>query len=403
MNLATITPVTFAHWRRPALPVGLIGLLVALYGLWASPTQFWQAYLLAYLFWLALALGSLGFVLLHHLMGGRWSALILRLMETGAMTLPLLALASLPFLVGVYTLYPWADPAYVAASELVQRKTDWLNVPFFLGRGAFYLLIWSGLAYSLRRFSLAQDRTGAPPMTRQLRRLSALGMILYLLTATFAGYDWMMSLEPEWFSSIYGLLFIAGQALAALALAILGLRHLAKSLAAESQWLSAWNDLGNILLGFVMIWAYFAYSQFLVIWSADLPEEAIWYYHRIQGGWQTVAWVLIGLQFVFPFLLLLSRAIKRSLWWLTLLAGVILLGRLVDLYWLIMPAFYPTGFQLHWLTPVLWLALGGWWLLAFSWLWPSHAPLPRHDPRLAAEEMHPADGVPAEQTTQLPV
>ena len=167
--------------------------------------------------------------MLHHLVGGRWGFAIRRLMETGAMMLPLMAVLFIPLLLGLTTLYSWTDSEYVAQSELVQHKSAYLNIPFFLIRAVFYFVIWLGLAYLLNRWSLEQDRTGAPNLTTRMRRLSGIGMVLYVITTTFASYDWMMSLEPEWFSSIYGILFIVGQALAALALAVIGLRLFSKS------------------------------------------------------------------------------------------------------------------------------------------------------------------------------
>lgn len=383
LSLAHFPPVlAVKRWQPLVLLVALVGLALALGGFYLNPVQFWQSYLLAYAFWLEVALGCLGLVMLHHLVGGRWSALIRRLMETGAMTLPLLALLFLPLILGMTTLYPWTDGEHVAHSELLQNKASYLNQPFFLARAALYWLVWLTLAYLLNRWSLAQDQTGDPHLAPRLRRLSALGMILFMLTVTFAAYDWLMSLEPEWFSSIYGLMFIIGAALAGLALAIIGLRLLAGEAAGHKVWVKSFNDLGNFLLGFVMIWAYFAYSQFLVIWSANIPEEAIWYAHRTQGGWQTVGVVLIALHFVLPFFLLLSRGIKRKAQWLTSLALLIFVVRLLDLFWLIVPAFYPEGVHFHWLDLVLPLAVGGGWLALFLWQWSRRVPLPQHDPHL---------------------
>ncbi|MCB0080776.1 MAG: hypothetical protein KDE47_07605, partial [Caldilineaceae bacterium] len=193
---------------------------------------------------------------------------------------------------------------------------------------------------------------------------------------------WMMSLEPEWFSSIYGLLFIAGQALAALALAIISLRYLGRANATTEAWTNQFNDLGNFLLGFVMIWAYFAFSQFLIIWSANIPEEALWYYHRSQGGWLQVGIFLIALHFVLPFFLLLSRPLKRKAHLLTVLAVLILVARVIDLYWLIVPAFHPEGLHLHWLDFVLLIAMGSGWYLIFARQWARTAPVAHHDPHL---------------------
>jgi hypothetical protein len=370
------------RWQPSVLIVGLVGLALTVLGAFLNVGQFWRSYLLAYIFWLEIALGCLGMLMLHHLVGGRWSALIRRLMETGAMTLPLMALLFIPLLYGLTTLYPWTNPVQVLNSKLLQSKTAYLNLPFFLGRAVLYFVIWLSLAYFLNRWSLEQDRTGEPHLATRMRRLSALGMILYMLTATFAAYDWLMSLEPEWFSSIYGLLFIIGQALAALALAIIGLRFLAGDNSANINWVKPFNDLGNFMLGFVMIWAYFAFSQFLIIWSANISEEAVWYYHRTRGGWQSVGIFLIAFHFALPFFLLLSRRIKRKAQLLTALAVLILCARLVDLFWLIMPAFYPDGLHFHWLDLVILITMGGGWTAVFIWQWTGKSPLPQHDPRL---------------------
>jgi hypothetical protein len=374
--------------QRPALVVALVGLVLALVGALLDLEQFWRSYLLAYLFWWHLALGCLGLVMLHHLVGGRWSAMVRRLLETGAMTLPLLALLFVPLLFGLTTLYPWTNPDVVAHSELLQNKQPYLNPPFFLARTLFYFAVWITLAYLLNRWSLEQDRTADPRLATRMRRLSAGGMILYMVTATFASYDWLMSLEPEWFSSAYGLIIIAGQGVAALALAVIGLRLLAanaQTRAEHAGWTQSFNDLGNFLLGFVMIWAYLSFSQFLIIWSANIPEEAVWYYHRSQGGWLEVGMLLVASHFVLPFFLLLSRRVKRRAQWLTVLAGLILLTRWVDLYWLIMPAFYPQGVHLHWLDIVLPVGIGGGWFAFYLFQWQGKAPLPQHDPRMGED------------------
>jgi hypothetical protein len=364
----------------------VVGLALALVGAFLDPTQFWQSYLLAYSFWLQIGLGCLGLLMVHHLVGGRWSGLIRHLLETGAMTLPLMALLFLPLLLGMYSLYPWLDAEHVSHSELLQRKTAWLNAPFFIGRSVVYFLVWLILTLLFYRWSAAQAESGDPQWARRMKRLSAVGVILYMLTATFAAYDWLMSLEPEWFSSIYGLLLIIGHGLAALSFAIIGLGVVAQAQNTTHTWVKSFNDLGNFLLGFVMIWAYFTYSQFLIIWSADIPEEGIWYYHRTQGGWQTVALVLIALHFVLPFILLLSRPLKRNVRWLMAVALLVFLARSIDLYWLIVPAFYPAGVHFHWLDLALWLAIGGGWLALFSRLWRNKAPLPSHDPHVGEHD-----------------
>ncbi|MBI3959157.1 MAG: hypothetical protein HY328_10130, partial [Chloroflexi bacterium] len=312
---------------------------------------------------------------------GRWSGAVQPIALSAALTLPALGLLFLPLLVALPSLYPWADSGQMAASELMQAKSGWLNVPFFVGRAVAYFAAWSLLALGLRRLS-AQEAHGG----KSGRGLAALGMILYVLTATFAAFDWMMSLEPAWFSSIYGLLFLAGQAVAGISLAVMGLAAapppgLPHSGGGETTvpsplwggpgWgalLQTFNDLGNLFLASVMIWAYFAFSQYLIIWSANIPEEAIWYVHRSGGGWQWVALGVIGLHFVLPFALLLSRRVKRSP---RVLAGLLLCARAFDLYWLIVPAFYPEGVHFHWLYPLLLLGMGGGWAALFARQWSS--------------------------------
>lgn len=383
--VAPTAPTASPRQQRTLLVVAGAGLVLALIGAFLDQAQFWRSYLLANLFWLEIGLGCLGMVLLHHLVGGRWSARIRRVMETGAMTLPLMAILFVPLLFGLTYLYPWTDRAHVAESDLLQLKSAYLNLPFFVGRAALYFGVWLALAYLLNRWSLAQDRTGDPALAQRMRRLSAPGLILYVLTATFAAYDWMMSLEPEWASSIYGLLVIAGQGLAALALAIIGLRWLAQRYFPTEDWTQSFNDLGNLMLGFVMIWAYFSFSQFLIIWSANIPEEAIWYYHRMRNGWEIVAIFLIGVHFALPFFLLLFRRVKRKASWLMGLAIAIFVVRLVDLYWLIVPAFFPERIHLHWLDLALLIAIGAGWTLIFLRQWRGKAILPLHDPHLGDE------------------
>lgn len=368
-QLDALNAQTLNTFRRGGLIAGGVGLVLAIVGAFVSPEQFWQSYLLAYIFWLQFPLGCLAVVMLHHLVGGRWGHVIGRFLEAGAMTLVVMAVLFVPLLFGLNKLYLWTDAELVAQSALLQHKSVYLNLPFFLIRTLVYFAVWIGLAYGLNRWSLQQDQTADPALTVRLRRLSAGGMILYFLTATFAAYDWLMSLEPAWYSSIYGVLFMVGQVLATFAFAVIGLNWLSKRppLAGGGVDRSDFNDLGNFMLGFVMIWAYISFSQFLIIWSANISEEAVWYVHRSQGGWQWVGLALILFQFTLPFLVLLSRRAKRQAGLLSLVAALIIGMRLVDLYWLIVPAFHPDGLHLHWLDVALPIGMGGIWLAAFAW------------------------------------
>ncbi len=378
--------------QRRALLVGAVGLALCFGGLAVSPVQFLQSYLQAYLFWIGIALGCLALLMLHHLVGGAWGFRVRRLLEAGTRTFPLLAVLLVPLLLGLGSLYPWARPEEVAAEELLQHKSLYLNVPFFVLRAVVYFAVWMLLAAFLNRWSLEQDRTGDRSLARRLQGLSGPGLVLYGLTVTFSAIDWVMSLEPRWYSTIYGMLFMAGQGLEALAFVIvvahlLGRRNPLSDVASPAHF----HDLGNLLLTFLMLWAYMAFSQFLIIWAENLTEEIPWYLHRTAGGWQGIAVALIILQFALPFVLLLSRATKRNSGALAAAATVILLMRYVDLFWLVAPAFHPAGLRVHWMDAAAPLGIGGLWISAFLWRLKQMPLLPLHDPRME-EAFEPVGG-----------
>ncbi len=362
------TAVDFDRFQRRAGAAGILALAACAAGAAGSPDQFFRSYLFAYLFWIGIALGCFAIVMLHHLVGGSWGVVIRRLLESGAGTLPLMAVLILPLLAGLPRLYVWARPEAVAGDELLRHKAPYLNVPFFLGRLAFYFAVWIMLAHLLNKWSEEQDRTLSSQVKARLQLLSGPGLVLYGLTVTFASVDWVMSLEPHWFSTIYGILFMTGEALATLAFVILALLVLVRrKLMADVLRPAHLHDLGNLMLAFVMLWAYVCFSQFLIIWSGNLPEEIPWYLRRLDGGWAWVAVVLLVFHFALPFVLLLSRQNKQRLEILAGIAGGVLLVRLVDLFWMVMPAFHPGGFRVHWMDLLMPVGIGGLWLAAFVW------------------------------------
>lgn len=389
MNLTESAHPQINRIQQRSLIIGLVGLVICIIGAFISQEQFFQSYLLGYLFWVHIALGCFAGIMMHHLVGGRWGFVIRRFLESGAMTLPLMALLFIPIIFGMREIYLWAQPEQIAESELLQHKTGWLNIPFFLGRTALYFVIWIGGAYLLNRWSKQQDETAEAGLNNRLKALSAPGLVLYVLTATFAAFDWMMSLEPEWFSSIYGVLFISGQALITFAFAIV-LVTILSNREPLSNWISPgiYNDLGNFLLGFVSFWAYISFSQYLIIWSANLPEEITWYLTRTQGGWQWLALGLIFFHFSLPFAILLSRRAKRKARLLTIVAVFIIFMRLVDLFWLTMPAFRTQGVSIHWLDLVTLITIGGLWIAFFSWHLQRKSLLALHDPRFQEVPAH---------------
>ena len=374
--------------QRNALLVGAVGLVIGVGGAFLNPQAFFQSYLLGFMFWLSIALGHLAILLIHHLVGGKWAFVIRRFMETGATTLPLMAILFVPVLIGIPYLYVWADPAEVAASHLLQQKAPWwLNVPFFVGRSVIYFAIWIVLGYLLSKWSLQQDKTGDPEINNRLKSLSALGIILAVLASTFAAYDWMMSLTPLWYSSMYGVIYMAGEAIMAIATGILLANYFARrdETYAKQANMYLFNDLGNFLLAFTSFWAYVSFSQFLILWSANLPETITWYVARLNNGWQIPALLLAVLGFAIPFLILLSRKNKRNRKILIGLASLAIVMRFVDLFWIVLPAFYPDGFYFHWLNLVVPIGLGGLWFAFYLRQLQGKPLLPLHDPRFETE------------------
>lgn len=377
--------------RIQALALGIGGLCLAACALGGAsdPAQFFRSYLVAYLFWVGIALGCFSVVMLHHLVGGRWGVVIRRLLESGTRTLPLMALLLVPLLFGLPHLYAWARPEAVAHDELLSHKSAYLNVPFFLARTAFYFAVWLILSYFLNRWSAEQDRIPTASVKSRLQYLSGPGLVLYGLTVTFAAVDWVMSLEPHWFSTIYGMVFIVGQVLATLAFVIVALTLLSDSEPMKSVLKPLhFHDLGNLMLAFVMLWAYVAFSQFLIIWSGNLPEETPWYVRRLNGGWGWIAGVLVGFHFILPFLLLLVRETKRRARVLATLAAAMLVLRLVDLFWVVAPAFHDNRVQVHWMDLAAPVGLGGIWLAVYLWQL-------RRQPLLPAAEFPMEGGHPA--------
>lgn len=373
--------------QRAGLLVGGIGLVVGVAGLLlGTPAeQFFRSYLIGFMFCLGIALGSLAVMMIHHLTGGGWGMVARRPLEAATRTLPLLVLMFLPIAIfGLEPLYLWARPEAVAQDAILQMKRPYLNEPFFLARAAFYFIVWTGLAFALNRWSREQDTADLQPIgaERRFRLVSSGGLLAYALTITFASIDWVMSLDPHWFSTIFGILFMGGQGLAALAFVIIVLANVRDlpPLAGVIKPLH-FHDLGKLMFAFVMLWAYFSFSQFLIIWSGNLPEEVPWYIERMRGVWGFIAVLLVLVQFTAPFLLLLSRDLKRNARSLAAVAMVVLGMRYFDLLWLINPG--AGGVHLHWMDIVLPAGLFGLWLFVFVAELRKRAALPVHDPYFA--------------------
>jgi hypothetical protein len=367
--------------QQRLLIAGAVGAVVSVLGFLLNSRQFFQSYLMAYMLWLGVTLGCLALGMVHQLSGGAWGVLIRRPIGAASRVIPLMTVLFLPIALGVMRIYPWTNADLVAHDEALQHKQLYLNVPFFLTRAAIYFLAWNALSYFLNRWSLEQDRTGDPRIARRMQMLSGGGLVAYGLTITFASFDWMMSLEPHWYSTIYGVLILGGQGLSSLAFLIIVLVWLSRRPPLDQIVVPAhFHDLGNLMLAFVMLWAYFSFSQYLIIWAGNLPAEIAWYLHRMQTGWRPIAVVLMLFHFALPFVVLLSRTVKRQGRLLVRVAIAVLVVRLVDLWWLIGPEFHTDGIAVSWMDVWIPLSMGAIWLAAFIYQLRGRAILPIHDP-----------------------
>jgi hypothetical protein len=352
------------RWRNGAAVVGAAGAVLTGVGMVAvSPNQFYRSYLWSYIFVLGLGLGPMAWLMLQYVTGGAWGAIIRRPAEAAARTLPLVALMFLPIVLGMNNLYPWMPVHHPA---LAAHQAQWLTPGFFLARAAAYFAGWLLLGWLFNRWSAQEDREGAAAARRKLSRLAGPGLVFWGGAVSFMSIDWILSVQPKWFSTMFPLLAIVGQALTAMAflVALLVLLSFRKPMS-EVLTPRHLHDLGKFLLALVMVWAYFSFSQFLIIWAGNLPEEIPWYVARLNRGWGAVALLLVVGHFALPFALLLSRDLKRNFKLLAGIAGFILAMRLVDLYWQISPYFRAGAFGVSWLDFTAPAGLVGIWLAYF--------------------------------------
>lgn len=385
-------PADLSRVTGRALIVGVIFTVLFVIGAFIDRQQFFRAYLVGFILWIGITLGSLALLMLQHLTGGTWGLVIRRVLEASTRTLPLMIILFLPIVFGLKEIYPWTNPVFMKATSALQQKAKYLNPSFFMIRAAIYFAFWSLLALLLNWLSLEQDRTADKNIRKRLQIVSGPGLGLLIISITFAAVDWVMSLEPAWSSTIYGLIFVASWSLSALAFTIVVMSWLKKRDPMNRVAQPAhFHDWGNLMLTLVMLWTYFAFSQYLIIWSGNLPEETTWYVARKHGGWGVIAIAIVILQFAFPFMTLLSRAAKESSEKLASLAVLILVMRFVDAIWLIEPAFNQEHFHLSWMDVVAPIAMGGLWVAAFAWQLQKRALVPINDPQLE-QALEPAHG-----------
>jgi hypothetical protein len=365
---------------------GVIGLVLTFIGAAFSPQPALLAYLISYVFWLGLAVGALTLVMANHAAGARWNVTIRRFGETAGAALPLFIVLFIPLLLGAKHIWFWVDPHDLSQEvmEKLHAKRSYLNMGFFTLRAFVYLAVFSIFAWVLRSLSLRQDETGEASLTASMRAYSPMGLVVFMLAFTFASFDWLMSLQPTWYSTIFGLYVYAGSFVASVALLCLvvtGVRSSGHPLAAAIS-VDHQHNLGKLLLAFVAFWAYMAFSQYMLIWVGNLPEELIWIDRRSHGVWRPVGILILLGHFLVPFFLLLSRDLKRSPPALAAVSAWMLVIHYIDLYWVVMPAVDINRLGLHWTHLTSFVGVGGVSVALALWLFRAARPVPVRDPFL---------------------
>lgn len=363
--------------------IGAVGLALSLGLRAADPKQFAFSWLVAFLFFLSLALGALYFVLIHFATQAGWGIVVRRLAENTMATLPLFALLFVPVLLGMAELFPWVHGIAEGKDRVLVGKAPYLNAPFFIGRAVVYFAFWSAIAMFYVRRSRRQDGTRDAAISVGLRRFSGPAVIVLAITQTFAAVDWIMSLDPNWYSTIFGVYWFAGSFVSVFALLTLMAVLLRRAgPMADVVGAEHFHDLGKLLFAFTVFWAYIGFSQYFLIWYGNIPEETIFFRHRLEGSWTALSLLLAGGHFIVPFFFFMPRTIKRKPALLAAGATWMLAMHLVDVYWLVMPALHPKGVAISLLDVAAFLAVGGWFVAALSWMMLGSPLVPVGDPRL---------------------
>jgi hypothetical protein len=355
-----------ARWQMPALIIGIIGIAGSVAGFAMNQPEFYKAWLPAFVFWFLIAAGALGVLCLQYTTGGEWGVLIRRPLGAAARTLPLFLIFGIPVVLGLAHIYEWANHDKVAHDLLLQKKQLWLNPMSWGIRTLVYFALWALWAWRLRQLSLSFAKDRSPYTELSRRKWAASGLLMIVFTLTFTSVDWVMSLEPKWYSSMFGIAFTVGAGLSAFAFVTFFLTTISETQAmTDILKPNHFRDLGNLMLAFTMLWAYTNFSQFLLIWYGNIKEETPYYLKRMHGGWGVMAAILVVFHFFLPFFMLLMRAIKDRPKTIAVVTVIILVMRFMDVYWLIGPAFWPDHFYISWITLFAFLGIGGLWLWAF--------------------------------------
>lgn len=393
-NIDLSAPPVVKTIGQRSLIIGVIFSIAALIGAFLQPKVFFRGYLVSYMDWLGVTLGSMAILILRHLTGGGWGMVIRRVMGAAMRCLPLMAVLFVPIAFGIPQLYIWAQPLDSIAdpklrAHLAEITKSYLSPGLFITRAAIYFAIWGVLIFLLSKWSREQNQPPVRDNSAKFKAVAGPGLILYGFTISFAAIDWVMSLDPSWVSTIFGLVILAGELLAAVCFAVVIERILVRyQPMSELLRPDFVHDHGKLMLTFVMVWAYFSFSQWLIIWAGNLPEEITWYMRRLHGGWEYVGLFLILFHFAVPFVFLLSRPFKRDVTRLVWLAAGLLVVRYIDLFWVIEPTF-STTFTITWADIVVPFGMGGLWLAYFCRNLNSMPLLPAYDV-YAREVLEPA-------------
>ncbi|NNJ09607.1 hypothetical protein EKD04_004640 [Chloroflexales bacterium ZM16-3] len=401
-SLAPTRVPQLSRLQTIGIGAAVIGIVLLALGYFVvGADQFFRSYLFGFYFAMSFALASLGFLLLQHLTGGAWGVTVRRMLESGALAMPVMGLlfipivlATLPSTMGMlglsHPLYEWANPAVVTLGSPtydpgIAHKVPWLSPEFFTIRGVIYFVLWSSLALILRSWSIQQDRSGTvgEVMRARMRMLSGIGLALFMISITFASFDWTMSLDPHWFSSMYGVQYMVSSGLMMLAFLVLMFSQIQDTETFKAHVsIKPFHDISKLLLGFTVLWTYVTYMQYNIIWSGDVAEFTPWYVVRTHGGWLTVVPILMLFQFFLPFFLLLSRRSKQSVAKMAPIASLIIFMRVVDISWIVLPAFHENISQVSWMNYAALVGLAGIWLAVFAWNIQRAALLPLNDPNM---------------------
>jgi len=341
---------TWTKGRNTLVLAALISVVACLAGYLNDPVRFHRSYIVAFAYVAAAGLGAFFFVMVQYLTGSAWSVTMRRIMENIMVTLPVCFLLFIPVALGLKDIYPWMDRAMVLADPVLKQKADFLSEKWFILRGCIMFALWSIWIFAIYYQSTKQDKERSARQMNIIARWSAPGLFLVVVVGSLAAFDWLMSLEPKWYSTIFGLYILAGGALTFMAfvtLICLGFRRagiLKNSITPEH-----YHDLGKWLFALTAFYTYIAFSQYLLIWYANLPEETIWYRHRMEGSWLPVSLAMPFIRFLIPFFILLCRPAKRSLKMIAAIAIWSLVVEYVDLYWIVMPTYFKSGPQLSWM------------------------------------------------------